>query len=413
MPRVRLTILLLALGLLAAACSDDSRDAGSTLVETPTTGVAAVESTTIPPPPEIDRLVVVDGEGRVVAMDRDGENAVVLSEAEDVPFQPVWSPDSSKVAYSDRRGTASLVVVDADGSNLQRAAAPTAPFYFLWSPSGDRIASLRNGPTGIVFDITTVGAELVLEERDTGQPYYYDWSPEGDRLVAHVGMDRLDVLDPVGNDKPLSDRPGAFRAPDWTTGDVIAPLVVPNGQELVRIAEDGEPEVLAEMTGAAVFGVSPDGSQLAVQSLATGDNSVSASFSQATLAANRLYVIDLESGGATQLTDTPALAFFWSPDGTRLLLLGAGESRGEAVWSVWDGEEMIPGPMFRPGQGWITEFLPFFDQYALGVSLWAPDSTAYAFPGTIDGQSGIWVTRADGEATTRVASGTWVAWSPD
>ena len=404
---MRSTVVLTSLVLLAAACTSDNG-----IAEPTTTASAESTTTTAPPPPDVDRLVIIDAQGRVVAMDRDGASPVVLSEMDDVPFQPAWSFDGSSIAYADRNPPSAFVVADAEGgSAAQRVDTMTPPFYFLWSPSGDEIGSLRNGSTGIIFEITTIGDGIAMTERDRGQPFYYSWSPDGDRLVAHVGVDRLEVLELEGIDDPLIDDPGAFRAPQWSASGVFAARSTPSGQQLLRIAEDGESEVLADLLGAVVFTASPDGQRVAVQSFVEGEGSVSAALPQLSLPPNRLHVIDLETGEAEALTTEPALAFFWSPDGSQLLLLGPGGSAGETRWSVWDGETITAGPAFRPGASWVAEFLPFFDQYAQGVSLWAPDSTAYAFPGAIGGVSGIWVAEPGGEDATKVADGTWVAWS--
>ena len=55
--------------------------------------------------------------------------------------------------------------------------------------------------------------------------------------------------------------------------------------------------------------------------------------------------------------------------------------------------------------------LQFAPQYALSLNFWAPDSSAIAFVGEIDGASGVWVQGIDGSAPQLVADGTWVAWS--
>jgi TolB protein len=58
-------------------------------------------------------------------------------------------------------------------------------------------------------------------------------------------------------------------------------------------------------------------------------------------------------------------------------------------------------------------YLPFFAQYTQSVTGWAPDSTAFAFAGGIDGVRGVWVQLLD-EAVRphRVALGDFVTWGP-
>ena len=83
----------------------------------------------------------------------------------------------------------------------------------------------------------------------------------------------------------------------------------------------------------------------------------------------------------------------------------------EGRWSLWSDRGLEEVVVFGPDGSFVRDFLPFFDQYAQNVSLWAPDGSAFAFPGTIDGESGIWVQQVGGELD-RVSDGTWVSWSP-
>jgi hypothetical protein len=64
-----------------------------------------------------------------------------------------------------------------------------------------------------------------------------------------------------------------------------------------------------------------------------------------------------------------------------------------------------------PPVSFFRDVLQFFDQYAQSLELWAPDSSAVALAGAIDGESGIWVIPVDGSDPRLVSEGTWVAWS--
>jgi TolB protein len=131
------------------------------------------------------------------------------------------------------------------------------------------------------------------------------------------------------------------------------------------------------------------------------------------VSANRLSVIDLDTGSITDVAGPRTAAFFWAPGGDRLLVLeGAEEDPGTFRWSVWTPTEMERYGSFVPGRDWVLEFLPFFDQYAQSIRLWAPDGSAFAFPGSIDERSGIWVQRLDADEPERISDGTWVDWSP-
>jgi hypothetical protein len=183
------------------------------------------------------------------------------------------------------------------------------------------------------------------------------------------------------------------------------------GHILVLEAGDDRRDV-ARIRGPAVFGAA--GSRVAIRSFTPQGSGSPASFQEIPLVpANRLSVIDLETGAITDVTGPRTAAFFWAPTGDRLLVLeGAEGDPGTFNWLVWTPAETTRFGSFAPGDDWALEFLPFFDQYAQSVRLWAPDSSAFAFPGAVDGRSGIWVQRLDADEPEWIGEGTWVDWSP-
>jgi Tol biopolymer transport system component len=103
-----------------------------------------------------------------------------LTEHPDGAYDPVWSPDGTRVAYTVRqRGRHDLWVMQADGSDarpLTDSGACRAP---CWSPDGQQLAYL-SGETG-AFDVWTVpvpaaeavataGATAPTGARPTGGP---------------------------------------------------------------------------------------------------------------------------------------------------------------------------------------------------------------------------------------------------
>ncbi len=414
-------MLLGTMALIVAACSTGSGDEPVSESDEPTSSTTTVADTTADGPtpalPEVGRLVVLDDDRQVVAMDPDGADAVVLSEAYEVPFQPIWSPDASRVTYATRSAGPELVVTDADGQNVQRAALENPAFYLSWSPDGDRIGALRNGSDAVALDMIDLdGTDPEAVEIDQGAPYWLSWDPGGDRLAAHVGTDRLDVVGADGDISPLGVGPGAFRVPDWTDAGLVAVGAESGQQALIRIAPGGTVEVLAAVEGSVGFSVSPDGTRVAVQAFQPDDEEagevIQATLpTQEPLPTNSLVVLDLETGEVTIASLENVLAFFWSPVGDRLLLLTDGGGDGAVRWQVWDGENLSDGPTFQLGESFARDFLAFFDQYQRSMSLWAPDGSGYAFPGRIDGEDGIWVADPTSDRATRVAGGSWVAWS--
>jgi hypothetical protein len=81
-------------------------------------------------------------------------------------------------------------------------------------------------------------------------------------------------------------------------------------------------------------------------------------------------------------------------------------------WGVWSGGRVVTNGPYQPSQTFGSEYLPFFDQYAQAFTPWAPDGSAFAFAGVIDGTAGVYVQPADGGPPTRVSDGEFVLWSP-
>jgi hypothetical protein len=107
-----------------------------------------------------------------------------------------------------------------------------------------------------------------------------------------------------------------------------------------------------------------------------------------------------------------SVGLFWSPDGEKLLVLQLGtEGTGELTTVLWAGGDstelsnMAPHPLFA------QEVLQFFDQYGQSLQLWSPDSAAFALPGAIDGDTGVWVHALGGGDPVNVHDGSWVSWS--
>ena len=115
----------------------------------------------------------------------------------------------------------------------------------------------------------------------------------------------------------------------------------------------------------------------------------------------------------------------WSPSGERLAWTGL--DRADAanlarlhVWDVTVGAEVSSTPSFRPSELTVSSYYPFFTQYAVSHTAWSPDSSSFAFAGSVDGDMGIWVhviadpeLELDGVDAARIAVGDVAFWSPD
>jgi len=120
------------------------------------------------------------------------------------------------------------------------------------------------------------------------------------------------------------------------------------------------------------------------------------------------------------------LAFFWSPDGSKLACLTLGGSEGTVGLVVLNvqqgGSRESVRVEFAPSWG-VLSLLPFFDQYAISHRIWSPDSRYVVVPGYIAGMHErpsqgdedmhIYVIDSEGlEPPKAVAQGVLAFWSP-
>jgi hypothetical protein len=127
-----------------------------------------------------------------------------------------------------------------------------------------------------------------------------------------------------------------------------------------------------------------------------------------TLAAGRVSIIDLDTLQVDTVTTEPTALFQWDLTGEVLLIATA--SPNGLVWTTWtDGSADTLGT-YRPNPQWVTDLVPFFDQYAQSVSFWnadgsrivvGPDLAGSVFTGSIGSVSlepidldAVWVASA-------------------
>jgi TolB protein len=404
--RVRRRAALIAMLALTAACTGNAPDRPSGAL--PSLG-------TFPDPVASDRLLVLMDDGSLLTVDRDGGAATPLRSEEDPDRearQPVWSPDGASVAWVEI-GTAAppasstLVTSRPDGSGRREVVVDAGTFFLQWDPTSSRLAYLGSFQGVVGMGVADPGAEggPVATTLGVGQPFYLSWGPDGDRLLIHVGADTLGTLDLTGNGnlEPIANRPGVFHAPVWLEDGRFVYAVHDGDRQRLVVQADGRPTELVRFRGAIEFVVSPDGRRIAYRvDAGEGFGTVS--------------VVDVESARSRSVSDLPASAFHWSPDGRRLLLMTPAEGDDPTThrWHVWDGKKANPvGPTFLPSPTYLHDYLPFFGQYAQTMTLWSPDGRSFAFPGLIGDRAGIWVQDLGAaEPTFVVADGSVVAWSP-
>jgi TolB protein len=216
----------------------------------------------------------------VSAQDGSGRASVAGGIADS--FDPAWSPDGTRIAFSSSRdangtGNSDLYVAAPDGSSLTRltfdapdGVAKSAP---AWSSDARTIAYLAGGASQDVWTVPADGGAPRRLTMTGGQKVGLAWEPSGDRLL--------------------------------TTEQV------PGGPIVVSV----DPETRSQATLAAGWGPawSPDGSRIAFVD-----------------AAGHATVMNADGSGASELTDLPSADPAWSPDGARV------------VFKAWFNETSLP-----------------------------------------------------------------------
>lgn len=137
----------------------------------------------------------------IFVADSDGGNVVRLTEGANDAW-PSWSPDGSRIVFSstrydptipactpgeDFKCPTDLYISNIDGSSIARLTTDSAAEYQpVWSPNGDRIAfsSSPGGYSTVVSSIGVDGAErLLVSSGDGGSDFWPSWSPDGSQIV--------------------------------------------------------------------------------------------------------------------------------------------------------------------------------------------------------------------------------------
>ena len=134
-------------------------------------------------------LFVEGGPPQIYVMDANGNNQRKLTDTEFAEWYPSWSPDGKRIAFtsSGAMDTAGwyIYVVDADGKNLQRLTQPDSGWYPSWSPDSQRIAfvSSRDAFGNEIYVMNADGSNQQRLTDTPGDNRYPYWSPDGEHIA--------------------------------------------------------------------------------------------------------------------------------------------------------------------------------------------------------------------------------------
>lgn len=397
------------------------------------------------------RIAFVDGEGALASIAPDGQSRQELEGEETMTFLfPAWSPDGSRIAALGAGASGSGVYVfdDSDGGQPDEVyvSGNRAPIYLYWRPDGDAVSFIASGESGLDLFLGPISAavdepQLLMQ----GQPLYWDWLDEQARLIVHTGTPvsegRITLVD-AGKASDAQDLesdaadPGFFQAPGVSVGGQFAAYGEVDGTRRWLTVRDlqSQEQFRTAHAGAVALGWSPKEQQVAFISPSQQLQRRSETYY------GPLRLLDATTQDVTTLVNEQVLAFFWAPDGRSIayftLAAGMGEQVAEggrdagraqvrskagrqhedvrltlSIVRIGGGEPQRIVD-FRPPDVFLTQFLPFFDQYALSHRLWSPDSTALVLPIVEDERSRLYIVPATGRGLRLLTDGEMGFWSP-
>ena len=402
-----------------------------------------------PPVYSINRLAVVGPDAQIRSYLPDGSGETTISSGEGLFTWPTWSPDGQTVAFSgivrndDGEPIVTLFGYDWEEGEVRPIhegepgyaglLADGVVHYPLWSPDSSKLAFVvvteRHGLSLFVDKVAATSAPAFILDRG---PLWMSWSTDSSRLAVHRSLDHFLVsFEDESKMQRIRMESDAYRVPAWRPGSnelALSSVAGRTGYGLysARITDAGLvfTQPVSEVGPTSAFLWSPDGSHLAV-----ADDARPVRYGNTPILVYRRFrMLDSATFSEKALVQENVLSYFWSPDGTKVALVTIASAEGELRWMLLDTAtgSTIRLVDFTPSRDQLTMF-QFFDQYAYSHLLWSPDSRFIVFAGRLsfDASSAGFMAQSDrrnstvfiidtGPVTTidEVADGVLAFWSP-
>ena len=218
-----------------------------------------------------------DGHRQLFVVEIDGGEARQLTDGDYENYAPVWSPDSSKIAFISERSEDKDLFDNSQAYVVSASGGEPA----LWSAGLHTIAALGWSPDG--DKLVAVGSDV-----ENGSASYQGWL-----YVIQPGEAPKRLTD--DSIKPVAGFPpqGPFTKMLWTDGGVLYFLADARGESFL---------CSVPVDGGEVKRIYGGGAQLTASSL-TGDASKAVLLSVSPDSPGDIHLVDVASGSGNQLTD--------------------------------------------------------------------------------------------------------------
>ncbi len=164
-----------------------------------------------------------DGNFEIYTTNVDGTGTANLTSSPALEGEAAWSPDGSRISfYSDRDSNFEIYSTNlADQVTTRLTNQPFSDFQPDWSPDGTSLAFLSNRDGNYeIYSMHADGSGQLRLTRDARIDEHPAWSPDGARILFARGLDTgnadIWVMNADGTGQAtIVSSPGNDRDPDW------------------------------------------------------------------------------------------------------------------------------------------------------------------------------------------------------
>lgn len=180
--------LLAAVAVALGACDQGRDPLGPTDLDTPPIAAAKGGGSAQPAPVRIAFTISDGSNSRIATMNPDGSDYRVVPNTEG-GYNPAWSPDRKKLAFTVAGEAAGLYVISANGTRRTRIYRADA-WAASWSPDGTRIAFVASPDSAgmIIMTARPNGRDLraLTTPLANASMHTPTWSPDGTRIAYEI-----------------------------------------------------------------------------------------------------------------------------------------------------------------------------------------------------------------------------------